>query len=122
VSLFKLLPLLALAGLGYARRDTVKAYAATAIDMTKVVVTEHEIRNLETAVRAELINGSAREVRSNFPAFVRKVAKSETRDPAKDMWGHEYAFLVNKKHYAIVSRGPDGELGTGDDIRTRIER
>jgi len=41
-------------------------------------------------------------------------------DIPKDPWGHEYVYLCpGAKHpngYDLVSAGPDGQLGTADDI------
>ena len=44
----------------------------------------------------------------------------ETDTVPKDPWGNDYAYTCPGKHnpssYDIVSAGPDGQLGTDDDI------
>lgn len=40
-----------------------------------------------------------------------------------DPWDNEYKLEVKGKRIAVVSAGPDGEIGTEDDIRSdKIER
>ena len=35
-----------------------------------------------------------------------------------DPWDNDYQIEIRNKHYTIVSSGPDGEIGTDDDIRS----
>lgn len=42
-----------------------------------------------------------------------RYAGGRSRDP----WDNFYGFEVTDDSFAVVSHGPDGELGTGDDIR-----
>ena len=43
---------------------------------------------------------------------------SKTSDP----WGHQLAVACDGGEVAVSSAGPDGELGTGDDISSRATR
>jgi len=41
------------------------------------------------------------------------------REIKKDAWGHEYIYTVPGEHgwdFDIISAGPDGQIGTDDDI------
>jgi len=40
-----------------------------------------------------------------------------TGDATTDPWGTLYAYSVWADSFAILSEGPDGELGTEDDLR-----
>ncbi|NLB65694.1 MAG: type II secretion system major pseudopilin GspG [Lentisphaerae bacterium] len=35
----------------------------------------------------------------------------------KDPWGNEYQYSKSGNNYSVVSAGPDGSFGTGDDIK-----
>jgi type II secretion system (T2SS) protein G len=44
--------------------------------------------------------------------------KENIRDP----WGHEYVYVYSSEEPKIVSSGPDGQLGTPDDIASNDPR
>lgn len=57
---------------------------------------------------------------ASLPATLQQVTNL-TSDQLKDPWGHEYIYrpdLVNH-HYELISIGPDGAEGTGDDINIK---
>jgi len=35
----------------------------------------------------------------------------------KDPWGNEYQYSKSANNYTVISAGPDGAFGTGDDIK-----
>ena len=74
--ILKLLPVAALAGLGYTQRETVQEFGSTAIDLARSAATKFEMRTFETAVTAEKINGNMREVVSDFPAYLQHYQRS----------------------------------------------
>ena len=41
---------------------------------------------------------------------------ADLRRPGVDPWGHPYALEVDGSRALVSSAGPDGELGTSDDI------
>lgn len=45
-----------------------------------------------------------------------------TGDATTDPWGTLYAYSVWADSFAILSEGPDGELGTEDDLRFSTHR
>lgn len=51
----------------------------------------------------------------NFPAWLRRDFSGSDFDP----WGNSWYIQVGRREYTVGSMGPDGELGTEDDI---IER
>jgi hypothetical protein len=38
-------------------------------------------------------------------------------DPLQDSWGHKFVYELKGSNYTLLSLGPDGVSGTGDDIR-----
>ena len=118
----KLLPLAVMAALGYNQRQTFGKLGETAINLAKVAVADHELSTIRTAVASEHASGDMREVKSDFSAFVRRIAKSDVRDPAEDPWGQPYAFRVRARRYDVLSFGPDAREGTDDDIVVGVDR
>jgi hypothetical protein len=43
-------------------------------------------------------------------------AWSEVRRPPVDPWGNPYRFAIEGGEASVVSAGPDGEVGTADDV------
>jgi hypothetical protein len=48
----------------------------------------------------------------NFAAWVRR----DYTGPETDPWGNPWYLQVGRRQYTVGSMGPDGQLGTGDDI------
>lgn len=122
MQILKLLPLLSLAFLGFAKRDAVREVAGTTFDVVKVVGVKAELATIRTAVQAEITGGSLNEAAADFPAFVRRVAHSDVRDPARDLWGGYYALHVRTDRYVIASAGPDRRYSTDDDVFVTLPR
>ena len=112
----KLLPLVAIAGLGATQKDTLQDIADTIVNMVKVIAVEHELGNIRKAVMAEVIAENLPSIRADFPAFVRGIARSDDRDVAQDLWGHEYLYREFSDEIWLVSVGPDGVEETDDDV------
>jgi Type II secretion system (T2SS), protein G len=52
----------------------------------------------------------------HFPARLEDLVPKYVRELHLDPWGKPYAFYQGSGGAAVVSAGPDGKLGTGDDI------
>jgi hypothetical protein len=61
------------------------------------------------------IDGYRAEMR-HLPARLEELLPNHVRDLHADPWGHSYAYYRGEGGYAVVSAGPDGILGTGDDV------
>lgn len=118
----KLLPLAVMAALGYNQRETFGELGEIAINLAKIAVADHELATIRTAVASEHAAGNIREVRSDFSAFIRRIADSKGRDPAEDPWGQPYAFRIRSDRFEVMSFGPDNQEGTDDDIVAGINR
>ena len=53
-----------------------------------------------------------------MPARLEDLVPKYARDLHRDPWGNNYVFYRGAGGVAIVSAGPDGQLGTADDIVT----
>ena len=115
-ALGKLLPLIALADVGATQKDKIDVVGTQIIDMVKVVATKHELTTIRTAVMNENAAGNLREVRQNFPAFVRRIMHSDNKDVTLDSWDHAYTYREEAKKIYLSSYGPDCKKGTDDDI------
>ena len=115
-ALGKLLPLLALAGVGATQKDKIEVVGDQIIDMVKVVATKHELTTIRTAVMNENAAGNLGEVRKDFPAFVQRIMHSDSKDVTLDFWDHPYTYRERDKKIYISSYGPDCKRGTEDDI------
>lgn len=120
MNLTRALPLVVIAGLGYMQRDALAETAYVVVDLAKVVIAHHELRNLETAVRAENTSGNLLEVTSDFQGFVRRISESDQKDAADDPWGSPYEVRFDASELRIISLGRDGIERTTDDVVVRI--
>ena len=55
----------------------------------------------------------------HLPARLEALIPAYLKELHKDPWGRPYAFYQGEGGAAVVSAGPDGKLGTGDDILYR---
>jgi hypothetical protein len=55
----------------------------------------------------------------HLPARLEALVPTYLKDLHNDPWGRPYAFYQGEGGAAVVSAGPDGKLGTGDDILYR---
>lgn len=75
---------------------------------------EHEIEEIVAGLR------QMESVEGRLPAPREWAAWLDARyrgDRVRDSWGNLYGFEVTDDSFAVVSYGPDRELGTRDDIR-----
>ena len=56
-----------------------------------------------------------------FPAWIRDRLSARGRDVSKDPFGNTYDLQALDDGFSLRSAGPDGELGTDDDIEQRFE-
>jgi hypothetical protein len=115
-ALGKLLPLIALAGVGATQKDKIEVAGNKVIDMVKVVVTRHELSTIRTAIMNENAAGTLAEVRENFSEFVKRIVHSDQRDVSRDFWDNPYTFREDRNKIYLRSYGPDGKRKTEDDI------
>lgn len=83
-----------------------------------------DIKQLETAVDAFALDNN-----DQYPGSLNELIggkRDYLRDPAKDPWGNPYEYVQpgqqHKRSYDILSAGPDGTLGTDDDVAPWLER
>jgi len=112
----KLLPMIALAGVGATQQDKIKDTGSKIVDMVKVVATQHELSTFRTAVMNESIAGNLNEVRRDFGAFVKRIAHSDNKDVSQDFWDNPYVYEEDDGYAYLSSDGPDGRRNTDDDI------
>jgi hypothetical protein len=53
-----------------------------------------------------------------WPSRLEAMVPGELRELHADPWGHPYAYYRGEGGIAVVSAGPDGVLGTPDDLVT----
>jgi len=51
----------------------------------------------------------------NFAAWLRR----DYTGPDTDPWGNSWFLQVGRRDYTVGSMGPDGQIGTGDDLVVR---
>jgi len=58
-----------------------------------------------------------------WPSSLQEMAPPSCRGPSctlrelhNDPWGHPYGLVITPERISVVSKGPSGELGDGDDI------
>lgn len=75
-----------------------------------------DIKSYETAIQLYALKHNDR-----FPASLKDLeAAGNIRELNTDPWGNPYEYVVpgahHKTSYDVFSRGPDGEVGTADDV------
>ena len=86
---------------------------------SKVTKARTDVATLTAAAKMFLLQ------RGRVPALPDLVARDGSRPPMlddlpRDPWDHDYELLTGpaKDEFAVVSAGPDGQLGSEDDIRS----
>jgi hypothetical protein len=89
----------------------------TAIQKEKTLRTSADLRTLATALEAyRRDNGSYVEA-GNCSALIDNLSPKYLGSVIRlDAWSHEFAYKGAAGAYRLVSLGPDGKPGTGDDI------
>lgn len=57
-----------------------------------------------------------------LPARLEDLVPTHITTIRLDPWGRAYAYEISGEGYCVRSRGPDGELGTDDDISSDVFR
>ena len=93
----------------------------------KITTTQVQIKNIEQALKMyKLDNSFYPTTDQGLEALVKKPeSEPEPRnwkgpymdEIPKDAWGNKFLYISDGKSYIIVSKGPDGEEGTEDDIK-----
>ena len=118
----RMVPLMAGASGGATQKDTMGEMADKVLDTARVAVTSLEMNQIRTAVVTEMLFSGTRKMKDDFPAFVRSNMSAQGRDAGQDHWGNDYEFFEYGDRIEIVSRGPDGEVDTDDDIWVEIPK
>lgn len=89
----------------------------------KVSLAESQLRGLATAIDAYEVDNdhfpTNLTVLGGRPPF--GVPYTKARDSLVDPWGTPYSYAVHSNRYDLISAGPDGRLGTADDVMLRKE-
>ena len=121
MSMMKIMPLLALAGIGYANSDALKK-SLDLIGKVQVEATSSiEMTNIARTVAMEYVESNTIPL-ENFSdwlkANMREESGKETRDHSRDMWGTAYRIARSGKNgFEIQCAGPDKMWQTADDIK-----
>ncbi len=97
----------------------------------KLTATKVQMKNIEQALKMyKLDNSFYPTTEQGIEALVRKPeGEPEPRnwkgpyldDIPKDAWGSNFIYISDGKSYTLISKGPDGEEGTEDDIKVEKE-
>jgi general secretion pathway protein G len=89
------------------------------VPKTMVAATRMSIQGIATAVDAyEVDNGK---FPSSLQALVTQSGELNWNGPylqrtPKDAWGNDFQYSPSDSGYKITSGGPDGQIGSGDDL------
>jgi general secretion pathway protein G len=96
------------------------------VQESKIKATVAQISNLKAALETyEQDNGSYPDPADGLNALVSPPANAgagwhkQMDAVPKDAWGNDFKYELNGTDYEITSAGPDGQMGTGDDITTQ---
>ncbi|MBR1921449.1 MAG: type II secretion system protein GspG [Kiritimatiellae bacterium] len=117
-TLVELLVVVAIIGiLGTIAIQNVKAY----IDKTNETAARATVQNVADAVTAYYIG------KKKMPTSLNQLIEGTDDDPPVleggdgallDPWDNELKYEIKGKRFVVISAGPDGEMGTDDDIRS----
>jgi hypothetical protein len=77
---------------------------------SKVDAAQHRGQDLIRAIQSYQVE------KGHWPARLEALRVDYAEGLRTDPWGRPYAYYQGEGGAAVVSAGPDGELGTGDDI------
>ncbi len=122
--LWKLFPMLALAGMTAAGGPSMKAQIAKFTDMTKVTATQSEMASFSQIIYTTYyVPDEHLPAPEAIPDILRQNMNAPgNRDITKDMWGTPFAYsavIENGQEVAFIflSAGPDKMFQTDDDIQ-----
>ena len=117
-TLVELLVVVAIIGiLGTIAIQNVKAH----IDKTNVTAAKATVQSVSEAVTSYYI------AKKKMPTSLNQLVEGSDDDPPileggegalLDPWDNELKYEQKGKRYVVISAGPDGEMGTEDDIRS----
>ena len=119
MSLVRMLPLATMVGVGYTQKDQLGDVMQAPINIAKVAATQHEMTNIRTAFRLDMITDNLpRNVltKDGFSDYIENRFHSDGRSPAIDFWGKPYRIKEWPDEYEFWSHGPDGIDDTEDDV------
>ena len=83
-------------------------------EKARIRATEQSLKTIESALKAYKTD------KGNFPTGLQALVSSKLMDDKfKDSWKHDIEYRMpgaNGREYSLVSAGPDGQIGTEDDI------
>lgn len=93
------------------------------IESTRKTAAKTAVDNIKDAVTTWMLDRKKSTPPSDLKVLVEddgdKVPLLDGGDGALvDPWNNDYQIEIRNKHYTIISAGPDGEIGTDDDIRS----
>lgn len=93
------------------------------IESTRKTAAKTAVNNIRDAVTTWMLDGKKSTPPSDLKVLIEddgdKVPALDGGDGALvDPWNNDYQIEIKNKRYAIISSGPDGEIGTDDDIRS----
>ena len=93
------------------------------IESTRKTAAKTAVDNIKGAVTTWMLNKK----KSTPPSDLNVLVKADgDEEPALDggegalvdPWDNDYRIEIKGKRFVIISNGPDGEAGTGDDVRS----
>ena len=93
------------------------------IESTRKTAAKTAVDNIKDAVTAWMVDRKKSTPPSDLKVLIEndgdKTPLLDGGDGALvDPWNNDYQIEIRNKRYTIVSSGPDGEIGTDDDIRS----
>ena len=120
MTIFKLLPLMAVAGGVAANQEEVKTQVEKYSGMVMGVAVHVELRQIGRMLYAEHASGSSLPSSYDFQDYLRKnfrVERGSDRDVSEDFWGTPYELEHDERGFSVISAGPDQSFGTDDDLK-----
>jgi hypothetical protein len=102
------IPLFLLAACGDFSPEKTIEHGRTQMDNARAIRMRHEIRYFENELMQSYV------LHGEWPpdwTFLRR--------SALDPWGCEYEYVIEGEQATVFSAGPDGEMGTADDVYGR---
>lgn len=120
--LFKLMPLMAMAGIGAAGMPAMRAQVEKFQDMTRVTAVQMELQGISKVIYLEYIAEDRLPPPETIAGLIKaNMSAPGDRDVTLDMWDTPYAYRplmqgTVEVGYEVISFGPDRTFGTEDDI------
>ena len=121
MSLFRILPILAVGAAVYFCKDALKDNMDIVGKVQNAATSGLEVEGICDLVNTEFLE-TGRLPANDFGKFLTTNTQQgkgqDTRDRSKDPWGTPYQLKVVLHGFEILSAGPDAKWGTEDDIRS----